>query len=225
MDHRVDLVGRQIEAVEGQGPIPERNRLILAQHQPRRNRSVFARFELHRRMIRVLRLIRQLIDDTHTPEPSSRTALGDCFRYLSDYPSRVHHPREEAIFDILVSRDANARTAVEALNREHEVMDRNNGQILALLEDSDWGDQPDVTIRIAPLVNRHINQQIHHMRTEEGIVFPLVDKVLLMSDWKSVIREHGPRQSDRAMPGFPLLDKLLAGSVGSVPGSGPLLQT
>ena len=169
----------------------------------------------HRRMVRVLRQIRRLVDETGSPGPLPGAALGDCFRYMADYPARVHHPREEAIFELLVSRDTDASVVVGSLHREHQAMDHSNALILELLDGGD-GCQASTT-RIRPQVTDYITRQIRHMRAEEDIVFPMVEKMLQLSDWKAVMRDRVFAPGDVF---FPAGLGLNAGSAGcAIPGA------
>ena len=70
----------------------------------------------HKNFSRLLDLLEGQLDESAEVEGKADYALmQDIMLYMTRYPDRFHHPKEDLVFTRLVERNANARGIVEEL--------------------------------------------------------------------------------------------------------------
>jgi hemerythrin-like domain-containing protein len=105
--------------------------------------------------------------------------------YLSGYPEKVHHPKEDLIYRKLRKRDARSKGGPGSLVHEHEELSKLTTYFVECVaqaeKDSDmWMENFQITLR------KLIDDYRHHMEMEEAYFFPAALEQLTKSDWVEV---------------------------------------
>lgn len=110
-------------------------------------------------------------------------------RYLTDFPGRLHHPKEEEhLFRRLRERTDACHAELDELHRQHG----RDAQHLAALHErvealaaagAAW---PEVARRLAQEVEAYARCQWEHMGREEGVVLPAAQAHLSPEDWAGI---------------------------------------
>ena len=107
--------------------------------------------------------------------------------YMLAFPSRIHHPKEEVLFQCLAQRDPTCRTLVEQVAEQHleiyEVEKWLKGMVLR---------RPlPISFEAKQLIafgREYLRLQREHIRTEEEVLYPRAREVLKPEDWLQVER-------------------------------------
>ena len=140
----------------------------------------------HQNMARLLVYMRSslnLVEGNSAREEFAR--LVDCLDFIGSYPDRVHHPREEVLYNILKSRKKEFDRISVQLDEEHWALARKTvalHRMCAELLDAEQ-DSSEVSVRL----NEFVDLQFKHMRYEEDTVFPLIEKSFDVADWKEAL--------------------------------------
>jgi hemerythrin-like domain-containing protein len=118
--------------------------------------------------------------------------------FFTEFPDRVHHPKEDMIFERLRQVDPAAARQVGDLPGAHKVLAHElsvlSRELSAVMEDP-ARPHGDLTARARDFV-RHQRQ---HLEQEEALFFPVADSKLSAADWAAL--------HDRMVAGVdPLLD-------------------
>lgn len=105
--------------------------------------------------------------------------------YTVNYPELVHHPKENLIYQRLVSRDPTLGTAVGDLIKEHrrlaEMTQRLTAAIARAASDEglprDWLDS---------LVCGYLSANRHHITVEEETLYPSALELLTRQEWAEI---------------------------------------
>ncbi len=109
----------------------------------------------------------------------------DIVDYLTHYPGRYHHPREDMLFDMLWKRDKSFHKHVDRLNREHETLKTFNDALFEQLTGIASGRRVDASELRASL-QRYIDGYRKHMDFESGEIFPRSSGKLSAKDLKTL---------------------------------------
>ncbi len=109
----------------------------------------------------------------------------DIVDYLTHYPGRYHHPREDMLFDVLWKRDKSFHKHVDRLNREHETLKTFNDSLFEQLTGIAAGRRVDVSELRASL-QRYIDGYRQHMDFESREIFPRASGKLSARDLKTL---------------------------------------
>jgi hemerythrin-like domain-containing protein len=103
--------------------------------------------------------------------------------YISEYPEKVHHPKEdEFLFRLVRARSADIDTTLLALEEQHhqgEAMVRELEHSLLRLEFAGLSALPEFQQQ----VERYAELYLQHMRLEEEVVVPAAERLLTDADW------------------------------------------
>ena len=140
----------------------------------------------HQNIARILVYMRSslnLVEGESAREEFSRLVV--CLDFIGSYPDRVHHPREEVLYNILKSRKKEFDRISIKLDEEHWSLAKKTvalHRMCADLLDSEQ-DSSEVSVRL----NEFVDLQFKHMRYEEDTVFPLIEKTFDVADWKEAL--------------------------------------
>ncbi len=112
--------------------------------------------------------------------------LADMIRYVDEVPEVVHHPKEDRyLFAKLKLRSPEALPYIAQLETEHQ---QGEARILALRNALEAyrkaGDAGFAGFKMALTV--YLEQEWHHMNTEEHKIFPLARQHLTPDDWAEI---------------------------------------
>ena len=139
----------------------------------------------HANMGRVLALIRLQLEQLARHAPLDFTLLANCLYYMRKYPSVVHHPKEDLVFERLLQLGAALENDIRQLLREHEEIYSLEDQLIELVLTAEAGKSFAAT-RLLELGRRYLQTHSQHMQTEERSIFPMALRRLKTRDWKRI---------------------------------------
>ncbi len=114
--------------------------------------------------------------------------LQDIMRYMTQYPDRFHHPREDLIFTQLLKRDPGVRDDIEDLLEEH-ISIRLAGQDFNRLLRTSAVDSVDAREQLGTSGYAYIRALREHMLKEERMLFALAKEIFTKEDWQVIDEE------------------------------------
>lgn len=141
--------------------------------------------EEHANFGRLLVLLEAQIALFHQGERPDYDVMLDIMYYMTQYPNRFHHPREDLAFGRLVEHDASTKAAVDDLARQHKVIMESGAN---LLEDLGAIVSGAVMTRetVESQAQTYITYMRNHMTKEEAELFPLAHRLLKGEDWRLI---------------------------------------
>ncbi|MBL0122387.1 MAG: hemerythrin domain-containing protein [Betaproteobacteria bacterium] len=131
----------------------------------------------HRNISRVLDLIQRQAANLASRAPVNYRLLESCFQYLSSYPEKCHHPKEDLVYRKLRSNCPDIVDSLRDLVDEHETLayfTRNLRRSIAVVQHQ----LPTVNTPLAEQLTTYLDAYHLHMATEEKCFFPLALKRL-----------------------------------------------
>lgn len=141
----------------------------------------------HANMRSVLMQVSRQLDLLEMERVPNFVLLANALYYMRKFPSNIHHPKEELIFERLAALDPKSAKDVEAAHKEHE-------EIYSLeewlIESALNAPMPGTSSRTRLLeFGRHyLDMQRQHSEREERLLFPRAAELLKPSDWAEVSR-------------------------------------
>lgn len=139
----------------------------------------------HTDFAKLLDLLEAQIGLLHRGERPDYDLMLDILYYMTHYPDRFHHPKEDLAFTRLAERDQSTRPAVEELARQHRVIAKSGFRFLdnlnaALAE----GMLARESVEIPGLA--YVTFYRTHMKMEERELFPIARTLLRDDDWAKI---------------------------------------
>jgi hemerythrin-like domain-containing protein len=155
--------------------------------------------EEHERLAAVVHgmrtLLRAMRDKTTQPDLKVFRAM---LLYISEYPERLHHPKEDLHLFAPLRRHTHAHDAtlaeLEAQHAQGEALVRRLEHLLLRYE---FGGEREFA-PFAEQVERYGDFYFRHMRTEEDIVFPALREHFSKEDWEEADRAFGANEDPLA---------------------------
>ncbi len=141
----------------------------------------------HRALAGVLRVLEQCATQLTTDlEPEVVTRIAAALEYITTFPDRFHHPKEEEfLFARLRSATHEADKILGRLEEEHRSGNEARARLkevfnrIVLVETA-------VIKAFAVDASTYVAFQFEHMRVEEDIVLPLAERTLSADDWHAI---------------------------------------
>lgn len=141
--------------------------------------------EEHRNLARLLDALDHQIEVFAEAVRPDYDVVRGITEYFLDYPDRCHHPKENAVFEVLKDRHSDKTTGLVDMMREHRTLHdgavRFREVINVLLNDTDVARST-----IVGAAGRFIDDQRHHMRMEEDFFFPVAERILSPDEWSEI---------------------------------------
>ncbi len=141
----------------------------------------------HRHIATVMQLFSdqlQAIDNGENVDPH---IVFEVMEYMSTWPDRFHHPREDLIYSRVAELDPKAADEVDTLQRDHDHTARRGKQ---LLNDIERWREGDVAASVVVKRGReYIGHTYEHMNIEEKVVFPHIESILTLEDWRELAED------------------------------------
>ncbi len=109
----------------------------------------------------------------------------DILTYLTHYPDRSHHPREDETFARLRAREPVAATEADSLASEHRDIARSGQLLLDQLQDL-LGDAVLSRAALTEALITYIRTYRDHIAAEEAVILPQAAALLTAADWSAV---------------------------------------
>jgi len=112
-------------------------------------------------------------------------SLVDMLDYTTGYADRVHHPREDRLFECLIRRVPELSPVADDVLAEHRELADAGADLIQLLDRVVGGE----SVLVGPAcraVDAYIDRYRRHMEREEGELFEAAGRVLEAADWVAV---------------------------------------
>jgi len=87
----------------------------------------------HKYQARLLNLLEKQVGLLNQKLPADLEVMAGVMRYMTRYPDRFHHPKEDLLFEKIVLRDAAAKPRVDELLQAHETIIGQGAELLRAL--------------------------------------------------------------------------------------------
>jgi hemerythrin-like domain-containing protein len=158
----------------------------------------------HRTMAKLLDLIQQQAKNMIRRDPVNYRLLESAFAYLSSYPDRCHHPKEDLVYRKLHSRYPEMAASLKDLVTEHEKLAQLTRNLMAALGESRQA-EPAATDRVADQLMEFLSLYRHHMLMEDQYFFPAALQWLSPDDFAEIdfrLFDHPDPLLDRESEGM-----------------------
>lgn len=142
--------------------------------------------EEHQFQQRVLRLLEKQVAELNQRRQPDYEVMHGVMRYMTQYPDRFHHPKEDLLFDKVVQRSPSSRAEVDQLLRDHAVIIARGAELLGVIERCRADPGHADTHALRKSAHTYIGQLRRHMDVETLRFFPRARRVLRPSDWAEV---------------------------------------
>jgi hemerythrin-like domain-containing protein len=139
----------------------------------------------HADMRRIIILIRLQLDLLERHAEPDLILLTNALYYMRKFPSVVHHPKEELIFEKLLLRGAPVQKEVEQLHQQHQEIYALEDNLIELALAMQKGDS-QAQARLLEFGRHYLAIQSLHAETEERVLFPEAQHSLRAQDWKEI---------------------------------------
>ena len=139
----------------------------------------------HGDFVRLLGILKSQIGLFHEEAEVNYELMLDIVYYLTQFPDRFHHPREDIAFAKLAERDPSTRIRIRELLGEHKVIASAGKKLVEQLDGILAGamlQRESVEVNAAT----YIAYYRQHMVGEETDLFPRLEGILGDEDWKAV---------------------------------------
>lgn len=129
--------------------------------------------------------------------------------YIADFPEKMHHPKEDGLFVLLRKRTGTVDDTIAELEGQHaqgEALVRDLEHQLTRYE-LQGGAAADAFFKS---VEDYAAFYFGHMRTEEEIILPAIDKFLTAQDWNEADRAFAANEVSADKEGFEQLFSMIA---------------
>lgn len=137
----------------------------------------------HIRMRRVLRVLERQLEAAQRCEQPDYTLLRRSVEYLSGLPARMHHAREDRLFERLAACDPCISQDLRILSEQHQELAQLEEDLLEMVAVAAQSGQVGLP-RLLEFGRRYLWVQKSHAKQEEAAVFPRATALLGPSDWK-----------------------------------------
>jgi hemerythrin-like domain-containing protein len=144
----------------------------------------------HRNMTRLLDLLRRELDAYRAGHPPDFELLNGIMDYTLNYPDLCHHPAENLIYERMVARDPQAKSAVGDLLKEHAHLGDLTRKLAAALKNIAQ-DSEIPRAWFESIVEEYLTSSEKHIAGEERIFFPRAAVALRPEDWQAIDAASG----------------------------------
>lgn len=164
-----------------------RGRRVAAEQAPAELPDILrALGDEHRYQLRLLKLLEKQVAALNLQQEADYEVMYGVMRYMTQYPDRFHHPKEDLVFDKVVRRDPASRAEVNALLEAHVQIIAQGAELLELIERSRADPDQADTRALRKSAHAYIGGLRRHMDIEMLRVFPRAQQVLRPEDWVDV---------------------------------------
>lgn len=151
------------------------------------NKSLDIIHDEHRALAAMLSGLRTLVSEIEAGRQQPNfDLLASMIRYVDEVPEKVHHPKEDQyLFAKLRQRSPQALPYIEQLEAEHRLGEARIAQLRNALETYRQAGAAGLAgFKMALTI--YLEQEWHHMNTEEYRIFPLAKAHLTAEDWAEI---------------------------------------
>jgi hemerythrin-like domain-containing protein len=149
----------------------------------------------HRYMGRIFEAFKEQMSLLQENMPADYNLMHDVMHYMSNFPEKVHHPREEIVFRKLMERDPELAPTIEKIFIEHETQIQKGRSVLKLLAEIRREETPELREQLQVRCEDYLAFHGRHSALEEGKILPRVAETLTDADWIAIARDMLPAQN------------------------------
>ncbi len=139
---------------------------------------------------KLLDILDAQLDLLHRGENPNYQLMADILYYMTQYSDLIHHPREEAIFSLLVVRDSSLVQDVAEITRQHHTIGESGAHFYEKLESIINSDNEIRQLQEIEAPGRlYVTTLRAHMDKEEQSLFVMAEQLLTDDDWKKIETE------------------------------------
>lgn len=136
----------------------------------------------HANFAKLLDLLDDHLACAHTVDEPDYALMLDVMEYMTHYPDRFHHPREDLAFRRLQRKRPQMRPVVETLAQQHETIAASGVRLVEQLAGTANGMMlPRAALEAS--AKTYVAALRANMRIEESELFPLAAELLQADDW------------------------------------------
>jgi hemerythrin-like domain-containing protein len=140
----------------------------------------------HKYQLRLLKLLEKQVATLNLKQEPDYPVMHGVMRYMTQYPDRFHHPKEDLVFEKVVERSPSSKPEVDALLRAHERIIAQGTQLLELIDRCSAEPEKADRLKLRKSTHAYIGQLRRHMDIEMLRIFPRAQQVLRAADWAEV---------------------------------------
>ena len=141
----------------------------------------------HRHMATVMQLFADQLKAVEDGELVDTHVVYEIMDYMVSWPDRYHHPREDLIYGRVAEIDSKAADEVDTLQRDHDRTATRGREVLRDIER--WREGEVSGAVVAKSGRNYIDHIYEHMNVEEKVVFPHIESVLSLQDWRELAED------------------------------------
>ena len=141
----------------------------------------------HRHIATVMQLFADQLQAIEAGEAVDAHVVFEVMDYMATWPDRYHHPREDLIYHRVAELDKKAADDVDTLQRDHDFAARRGQQLLKDIEH--WREGELKGSAVVKAGREYIGHMYEHMNVEEKVVFPHIESVLSLEDWRELAED------------------------------------
>ena len=142
----------------------------------------------HDNLRSILCLLERLLIDIYRGSSANHLMLQRILRYIQDYPSRIHHPAEYAVFSAISKEGRSNKKFHEDVNtlmEDHSEIDSLIKNAIQAVGPRLTGTHPDIT-DIGDKISALIIRERSHLLFEEMNIYPYIAEHLGDKDWENI---------------------------------------
>jgi len=139
---------------------------------------------------KLLDILDAQLDLLHRGEDPDYQLMTDILYYMTQYSDLIHHPREEAIFSLLLERNSSAEQDVAEITRQHHTIGDSGACLYEKLENIINAESEIMQLQEIVAPGRlYVTTLRAHMDKEEQSLFVMAEQLLNDDDWKKIETE------------------------------------
>ena len=142
----------------------------------------------HDNLRRVICLLEQSLIDIYREADKNYPMIQRVLAYIQDYPARVHHPAEDAVYSVIFKKgvsNSKFREDVNTLMKEHSEIEGLIRDAIKAVGPVPVNTSPEIA-DIGDKLSMLINRQREHLLFEEMNVYPHIAEYLDNEDWEKI---------------------------------------
>jgi len=138
----------------------------------------------HRHIATVMQLFTEQLKAIEGGQLVDTHVVYEIMDYMVSWPDRYHHPREDLIYGRVAEMDSQVADEVDSLQRDHDNTAKNGRKVLQDIER--WREGEASGAVVARSGRAYVDHMYEHMNIEEKVVFPQIESVLTIDDWREL---------------------------------------
>ena len=138
----------------------------------------------HKHIAMIMEVFSQQLKLVEAGDMVDTHVMYETMDYMVCWSDRYHHPREDLVYGRVAEIDDLAADNVDSLQREHDEMGVQGRKLLADIVK--WREGTIMGGAVVKSGRKYIDKMFVHMNSEEELVFPQIEAVLSIADWREL---------------------------------------